>query len=129
MTAASKAARSLVSGKEAFSASATEAMDEARAEIARLKAQPRGAPYADVLEAYDRAMLALGDAAARASVCRNAHPDPQLRDAADECERAIDALATELSLDRGIYDALAALDLTGCDPATRHYVDKTLREL
>ena len=31
-----------------------------------------------------------------------------MRDAADQCEQEVDALATELSLDRGVYDALAA---------------------
>lgn len=81
------------------------------------------------LQAYDEAMGALGDAAARASVCRNSHPDEKMRDAADQCEQEVDALATELSLDRGIYDALAAVDLGDQEPATRYYVEKTLRDL
>jgi thimet oligopeptidase len=81
------------------------------------------------LRSYDEAMGALGDAAARASVCRNAHPDPKMRDAADQCEQEVDALATELSLDRGVYDALASLEVDGVDAATRYYVTKTLRDL
>ncbi|HEX9104784.1 MAG TPA: M3 family metallopeptidase, partial [Polyangia bacterium] len=84
---------------------------------------------AAALQAYDEAMGALGDAAARASVCRNAHPDPKMRDAADQCEQEVDALATELSLDRGVYDALAAIDIDGADAATKYYVKKTLRDL
>ena len=31
-----------------------------------------------------------------------------------------------LSLNRGVYDALAAIDLTGASPATRHFVERTL---
>ena len=82
------------------------------------------------LEAYDEAMGALGDAAARASVCRNAHPDAKMRDAADHCEQEVDALATELSLDRGVYDTLAAIDLDGADARhASYYVQKTLRDL
>jgi thimet oligopeptidase len=81
------------------------------------------------LQAYDEAMGALGDAAARASVCRNAHPDAKMRDAADQCEQEVDALATELSLDRGVYDTLAAIDIDGADAATKYYVQKTLRDL
>jgi thimet oligopeptidase len=129
MNGTSAGALTLVSGADAFAAAAKEAMAEARAAIERLKALPAGAPVDAVLEAYDRATLALVDAGARASVCRNAHPESRMRDTADECERDLDALATELSLDRGVYDALAALDLSAADPATRHYVQKTLREL
>ena len=36
--------------------------------------------------------------------------------------------STELSLDRGLYDALAALDVSGEDAATRHLVEKSLRD-
>jgi thimet oligopeptidase len=52
-----------------------------------------------------------------------------MRDAADQCEQEVDALATELSLDRGVYDTLAAIDLDGADAATHYYVHKTLRDL
>jgi thimet oligopeptidase len=52
-----------------------------------------------------------------------------MRDAADTCEQEVDALATELSLDRSVYDALAAIDVDGADAATKYYVHKTLRDL
>jgi thimet oligopeptidase len=102
-------------------------MDRAKKRVDELKA---GARTLDgTLTAYDDAMRLLGDSAARASVCRNAHPDEKMRDAAETCEQELDALMTELSLDRGIYDALGAIDLSGADAATKHYVTKTLRDL
>jgi thimet oligopeptidase len=124
-----EAARLLVGTPESLIAACREDMQRAREDIASMYGMttPRSAPA--VLEAYDDAMGALGDAAARASVCRNAHPDEKMRDAADQCEQEVDALATELSLDRGIYETLAAIDIERLDGATRYYVTKTLRDL
>jgi Zn-dependent oligopeptidase len=123
------AAASLTGTPDAFAAACHADMDHARAEIARLKAMAAPRETDTALAAFDGAMDALGNAGARASVCRNAHPDQKMRDAADHAEQEIAALQTEISLDRGVYDALAGLDLGGQDPATHHYVGKTLREL
>lgn len=103
-------------------------LDRARAEMARLKAMPAPRKTLEALAAYDAAIGALADAASRASVCRNAHPDKALRDVAEQAEQEVDALATEFSLDRGIYDALSALPTEGLDDGTRHYLHKTLRD-
>ncbi len=102
-------------------------MDRARAEAERAKSAAPGDPRA-ALRAFDGAFAALADAAARASLARNVHPDAAMRDAAEAAEREVDALSTELSLDRGLYDALAALDVTGEDAATRYLVEKSLRD-
>jgi thimet oligopeptidase len=123
----SDAARTLTRSSDEFLAATRADMQRARTRVDELRAAPR--TIAATLAAYDDAMCLLSDAAARASVCRNAHPDEKLRSAAETCEQELDALMTELSLDRGIYDALAALDLQGADAATRHYVTKTLRDL
>jgi thimet oligopeptidase len=119
----------LAASPDEFAGQAHAAIERARAEIARLKAMPQPRDSAAALAAYDLAVGALADAAARASVCRNAHPDLAMRDAADRVEQEIDAVMTELSLDRGVYDALAALDPARFDGATKHYLTKTLRDL
>jgi thimet oligopeptidase len=121
------ASRELTRSPEAFDEGCRRDMDRARAEAARAKALAASAP-ADALRAFDGAFSALGDAAARASLARNVHPDSAMRDAAERCEQDIDALSTELSLDRGLYDALASIDVSGEDGATRYYVEKALRD-
>ncbi|MCU1282869.1 MAG: Thimet oligopeptidase, partial [bacterium] len=126
------AARVLSGTPESLLAACRADMQRAKKNIATLHGMTAPRDPQAVLLAYDEAMGALGDAAARASVCRNAHPDPKMRDAADQCEQEVDALATELSLDRGVYEALAALTFDGVDGgdgATRYYVKKTLRDL
>ncbi len=122
-------AAALVSGSPAALTAATgAARDKARAEVARLKAMPLPRAPAAALESYDQAMAALSDASAQAEVARNASPDEALRQAAEVADQELQKLATELSLDRGLYEALASLELTGEDQETRHWVARELRE-
>jgi thimet oligopeptidase len=121
------ASRELTGTPEDFTAGCRRDMDRARAEAERAKATG-GRDGAATLRAFDAAFSAVGEAAARASLCRNVHPDPRLRDAAEAAEQEVDALSTELSLDRGLYDALAAVDASGEDGPTRHLVAKSLRD-
>ena len=126
------AARVLSGTPESLLAACRADMQRAKQGIAILYGMTAPRDPQAALQAYDEAMGALGDAAARSSVCRNAHPDAKMRDAADQCEQEVDALATELSLERGVYDTLAALSfdgVDGADAATRYYVQKTLRDL
>ncbi len=121
------ASRELTGTPEDFTAGCRRDMDRARAEAARAKAS--GArDVAATLRGFDAAFGSLGEAASRASLARNVHPDPRMRDAAEAAEQEVDALSTELSLDRGLYDALSAVDVSGEDAATRHLVTKSLRD-
>ena len=123
------AAAALVAGEPAaLLASCRAALDRARAEVAKLKAMPAPRDPRAALEAYDEAMAALGDAGARASVAKNASPNPAMRAVSEEADQEISKLGTELSLDRALYDALAAVDLSGEDAATKHWIALELRE-
>src|SRR5689334_14639972 len=108
------ASSQLTGTPEDFTAGCRRDMDRARAQAARAKASA-AADTATTLRAFDAAFAAVGEAASRASLCRNVHPDPRMRDAAEAAEQEVDALSTELSLDRGLYDALAAVDVAGED--------------
>ncbi len=121
------ASREITGSPDDFDRGCHRDMDRARAEAARTRATAASAP-GTALRAFDAAFSALAEAAARASLARNVHPDPKMRDVAERCEQEVDALSTELSLDRGLYDALASLDVAGEDGATRYYVEKSLRD-
>jgi thimet oligopeptidase len=122
-----EAARELTGTPADFTAGCRRDMERARAEAERAKASG-AADAAATLRAFDAAFAALGEAASRASLARNVHPDPGMRDAAEAAEQEVDALSTELSLDRGLYDALVALDVSAEDVATRHLLKKSLRD-
>ncbi len=113
---------------EAFTASCREDLALARAAAEEFRTSPgRLAPEA-ALRAFDTAFGQIGEAAARAGLCRNVHSDPAMREAAERCEIEVDALGTELGLDRGLYDALLAVPIAGLDPATQYLVERGLRD-
>jgi thimet oligopeptidase len=121
------AARSLCAGPAEFTEGCREDMARARAEAERARTLGAAGGIATV-EAFDAAFAALSGAASRASLARNVHPSTALREAAEAAEREVDALSTELSLDRGLYQALRGVDVSGEDPATRYLVEKSLRD-
>ncbi len=122
------AARFVTCPPAEFRRTVEEAMATARAGIARLKTlRP---PYAvpEVLELYDESMGTLDDASSRASVARHAHPDAAMREAGEAAEQALETLLNDVRMDRGVYDVLASLDLSGQDAPTRKWMEKVLRE-
>jgi len=106
---------------------AREAIRAAGEKVERLRATP-SLSRDEALGLFDDAFADLGNAAAQASLLRNVHPSAEVRDAAERDEQEIDAFQTGLSLDRGLYDALARVDLDGADAATRWMVEKALRD-
>ena len=122
------AARLLAGGAEAFRAASRADMDRARDQAARARDLARARGGEEVVEAFDQAFAPLAEAAARAALARNVHPDEALRAAAEACEQEVEALSTELSLDRGLYQALSSVEVAAADPATRWYVEKSLRD-
>jgi thimet oligopeptidase len=122
------AARALTGTPDDFTRGCREDVARARAEAERLASMGPASEPLRALEAYDAAFGALSDAGARASLARNVHPDSRLRDAAEACEREVDAAATQLSLDPRLYRALRGVDGRALDPASRHLLEKALRD-
>jgi thimet oligopeptidase len=104
--------------------------DERLAEAQRLIGElPRAArTAADALHRYDDIVFALDGVASRASLVENVHPDAALRGAAERASQKAAAAWTALSLDRGAYEALAAVSPAGLDAESRHFLTKTLRD-
>ena len=100
----------------------------ARAIVDKMIAAPGKRTIENTLKPYDDALLELDAVASQASLIENVHPDSGMRSAAETASQKADALSTEYSLNRGLYDALGAIDLTGADAETRYYVEKTLRD-
>jgi thimet oligopeptidase len=100
-------------------------MAQARAGMERFKAA-QGAGPAETLDIFDTAEWTLSAADSRAGLAHETHPDAAVRDAAEKCDQETSALATDFSLDRGIYDALAKIDRKALDPAGQYYLERTL---
>jgi thimet oligopeptidase len=83
------------------------------------------------LRLYDVAVEQLGMAGAQAGVLNSVAADKAVRDQAQEEAQRIAHAGTTLSLNREVYNALSAIDLTGAGGSevtgpTRHYLERTL---
>jgi thimet oligopeptidase len=78
------------------------------------------------LRLYDAAIEQLSLAGAQAGILNSVAADKAVRDQAQlEAQRVAQA-ASALSLNRAVYEALAAIDLGDSSAATKHYVERTL---
>ena len=77
---------------------------------------------------YNELMTAAAASNAVAGLMSEVHPDEAIRDAARECEQEVARFYSDLWLDRGVYDALAAVDTSGADAETQRFHALTLRD-
>jgi len=80
----------------------------------------------NTLRPYDDAVATLSATGSLASLLDSVYPDKAVRDKARELTQTVAEAATALSLNQEVYRALEAVDLSGTDPATAHYVSQTL---
>lgn len=82
----------------------------------------------NTLEIYNQIGIELDAAASWAGLMFNVHPDKAVRDQAETAEQEVSRFATDLALNRKLYDAIAAVDTKGLDSLSRRFFDKTLRD-
>jgi thimet oligopeptidase len=78
------------------------------------------------LRHYDEAIQQLNLAGAQSGVLNSVAADKAVRDQAQQEAQRVAMAGSALSLNRQVYEALAAINLEGASPATRHYVERTL---
>src|ERR1041385_5098053 len=89
----------------------------------------KGAPtIANTLTLYDEINRQLDMAGTQSGLIEEVSPDSATRATTEELGQDISKFATDLSLNRQVYDALSAMDLTGADDETKYYVQRTLRD-
>ncbi|MDE1160567.1 MAG: Zn-dependent oligopeptidase [Acidobacteriaceae bacterium] len=98
----------------------------ARAEVATLLAEASARTIENTLARYDRACWHLRMAGSQSHVMFMVHPEAAVRDAAQNLSQAVSAEGVSLSLNRELYDALAAVDVAAADEATKYLHERTL---
>jgi thimet oligopeptidase len=81
---------------------------------------------ANSLSLYDQAIAHLTLAGAQAGVLNSVAADKAVRDQAQNEAQRVAMAGSALSLNRAVYEALAAISLDGASPAAIHYVERTL---
>ena len=85
-------------------------------------------PTVNSLERYNELLMAASASNALAGLMSEVHPDEAIRDAARECEQQVSKFYSALALDREIYDALVAVDVSAADAETKRFHALTLRD-
>jgi thimet oligopeptidase len=103
-----------------------EHLTASREKVAELLAVEGTRTVQNTLEPYDLACWHLRMAGSQSGVMFMVHPMATVRDAAQELSQVIGAEGVALSLNREVYEALAAIDASGEDAATQYYLERTL---
>src|SRR5579862_4152272 len=82
----------------------------------------------NTLVLYDEAVRQNNSAGYFAGLMEQVHPDATFRDHATAMLTKASAAQTAIALNHDVYNALAALDLSKADSATRYYVQRQLLE-
>ncbi len=82
----------------------------------------------EALGRYNQLLMAASASNALAGLMSEVHPDEAIRDAARECEQEVSKFYSALALDREMYDALAAVDVSSADADTKRFHAHTLRD-
>jgi thimet oligopeptidase len=80
----------------------------------------------NTLRLYDAALEQLSLAGAQAGILNSVAADKAVRDQAQMEAQRVGQAGSALSLNRGVYDALAAMNIDYCSAATKHFVERTL---
>ncbi len=112
----------------AFNAVQVQRLARAKAQIAKLLAVKGPRTVENTLVPLDEATRLIGMAGSQSGLIENVHPDKATREVAEKAGQMVSAYATELQLNRQIYDAVAAIDVSNADAATKYYVQRLLRD-
>ncbi|MCK6551291.1 Zn-dependent oligopeptidase [Myxococcota bacterium] len=102
-----------------------------RAKVTALREAIKAAPVKDeanVLTKQNQLMIELDTGISIVGLISNTSPDKAIREAGEKCEQDLRQLATEISLDRGLYDALAAVAVKTLDAEAKRFVEKVIRD-
>ncbi len=104
-------------------------LDDARTHVKALVAPGPGTVEAlQALRTWNDVTIALGDALAASSLLVEVHPDERVRTEAEQANQEANRLATDISLDRAVYEVLAAVDAGALDEAAARVLRLTLRD-
>ncbi len=112
----------------AFEKIENDRLGAAQDSLAKLVAVKDKRTVANTLTLFDEAIQSVNSANYFAGLMEQVHPDATFRDHATAMLNKASAVQTSIALNRDVYHALAALDLSKADPATRYYVQRQLLE-
>ncbi|MGO9316603.1 MAG: M3 family metallopeptidase [Terracidiphilus sp.] len=117
-----------VSDPAALEAWVNQRIAEEKADVDKLLAVTGPRTVENTLRPFDDAQNQLAIAGNNAYLIFSLADTAALRDKGQALTAAISSVATDLSLNQKVYQSLAAVPLPVNDPATRHYLERSLLE-
>ena len=115
-------------GAPAFERAMDARLTNARRRLDQLTAVKGTHTIENSLRPYDDVQLELDAVNSQAELIRSVHPDAKVRETAEKVSQRAASLATELSLNRNVFDAIKALDVSAADAETKYYVQRLVRD-
>src|SRR5229473_3336549 len=112
----------------AFEKIENDRLNAAQRSIDKIVAVKGAKTIGNTLSNYDEALRQINAALYFSSLMEAVHPDAAFRDRATAMTRKVSVVQTALSLNRGVYQALAAIPISHADAATQYYVRRQLLE-
>ena len=100
----------------------------ARGLITQLKSVTGTRTLDNTLAPYDAALNQIDIAGSEAQLLENASSEAALRGAGESMGQVVSTYGTELSLDKGVFEAMKNLDISKADAETQFYVTRELRD-
>ena len=101
-------------------------LDRHQQALDRLLAENGPRTPENTLRDYDDAIFELATAGLQIHLLNSVYPDKSIRDAAQALVQKISQAGVDLSLNQKVYHALNEISAENADPATSHYLDRTL---
>ncbi|MGE5179132.1 MAG: M3 family metallopeptidase [Bacteroidota bacterium] len=111
-----------------YKASAEAELKQAQTALDRLLAVKGKHTIANTLAPYNELMAHAENVAYAANLMESVHPDSLFRAEAENQTRVSAKFLDDVSLNRGVYDALRAVDVSKADKPTRYFVERTLQD-
>ena len=101
-------------------------LDRHQQSLDRLLAEKGPRTPENTLRAYDDAVFELAATGSQTHLLNSVYPDKAIRDTAQTLVQKISQAGVELALNQKVYQALNEISAEDADPATHHYLDRTL---
>lgn len=94
----------------------------------QLAKEAQAATFINTLNIYNDILVNLDIVMSQSSLLSQVHPDEKIRKDAETCEQKASSFATDLSLDRAVYEALQAGENASLDVDARRLLEHELRD-
>lgn len=115
-----------ITSVESYENQQNQFLKDAQVQLDNLLAVKGKRTIENTLTIFDRLQNDLEQAGSQLSLIENVHPDSAFRSVSEKLSQKVSAFATQLSLNRPVYDAINSIDLTNADQQTKYYIDRTL---